>query len=128
MTDDVTLVNTPEEAAELPVGQWVVAANDRKYCLVDTCVGWPQRMWMSPGGTCHTGIEHIPYPLRLAYLDEPEDVCTHEWGTQEMGHCKRCGRVVVEARPMPAAPAELEQLRAVVRAVEGESGGGPDAA
>lgn len=118
MTDTCT-INTPAEVAALPLGQWVVAANDRKYCLVDTYVGWPQRMWMSPGGMGHTGIEHIPYPLRLADLIEGEDACTHEWGTQEMGHCKRCGRVVAEATPMPADPEELEHLRAVLRAVEG---------
>lgn len=126
MTDTVN-VDTPAEVDALPVGQWVLAANDRSYCLVDTYVAWPQRMWMSPGGTGHTGIEHIPYPLRLADLDEPDEACTHQWGTQEMGHCKRCGRVVAEARPMPASEGELAHLRAVVREVEGR-GGGPDAA
>jgi hypothetical protein len=125
MSDDASLIETPEDAAALPVEQWVVAADDRKYCLVDTYVGWPQRMWMSPGGMSHTGLEHIAYPLRLADLAEPEDACPHSWGTQECGHCKRCGRVVAEARPMPASEQELDQLRAVLRAVEG---GGLDAA
>lgn len=123
MTEPVILVETPADVSDLPVGQWVVAANDCKYCLVDTCIGWPQRMWMSPGGTAHAGIEHIPYPLRLAGLVEPEDACTHRWGTQEMGHCKRCGRVVAEARPAPASERELAELRAALR-----DGGGPDAA
>src|SRR5262245_26404569 len=114
-----SLIETPKQAAELPLCQWVVAANDRKYCLVDTYVGWPQRMWMSPGGMAHTAIANIPYPLRLADLVEDEGVCPHSWGTQECGHCRRCGRVVAEARPAPASEAELEQLRAVLRAVGG---------
>lgn len=113
------LITSPDEVETLPVGQWVVAANDHKYCLVDTHVGWPQRMWMSPGGMSHTGIEHLPYPLRLADLDEPEDACPHEWGTQECGHCRRCGRVVAEARPQPASEQDLERLRAVLRATQG---------
>jgi len=115
MTDPY-LIETPEQAADLPLCQWVVAADDHKYCLVDTCVGWHQRMWMSPGGMGHTGIEHIPYPLRLADLDEPADACPHSWGTQEMGHCRRCGRVVAEATPMPAEPGELERLRSALQA------------
>lgn len=123
MTEPVVLIDGPEGVADLPVGQWVVDNNDRKYCLVDTYVGWPQRMWMSPGGMSHKGIEHIAYPLRLADLDEPGDACAHEWGTQECGHCRRCGRVVAEARPMPASDEELSHLRSVVREIESRGGG-----
>lgn len=125
MTEPMILVGGPERVADLPVGQWVVDASDRKYCLVDTYVGWPQRMWMHPGGMAHTAIDNIAYPLRLADLIESEDACPHSWGTQEMGHCKRCGRVVADVRPAPASKQELAQLRGVLKAVEG---GGPDAA
>lgn len=124
MTDQ-SLINSPDEVGGLSVGQWVIAANGRRYCLVDTYVGWPQRMWMSPGGVSNTGIPHVVYPLRLADLDEPDAACPHAWGTQEMGHCKRCGRVVAAARPAPASQQELDRLRAVLSAVEG---GDPDAA
>lgn len=98
--NDANLIETAEQVTDLPVGQWVIAADGHTYCLVGTHLGWPQRMWMSPGGDGHTGIEHIPYPLRLADLDESAGVCPHSWGTQERGHCKCCGRVVSESRPM----------------------------
>lgn len=87
-------VATPTEVATLPLGQWVLDANGTARCLVDTHVGWPQRMWMSQGGRGYTGIEHIPYPLQLMELNEE---CPHSWGAQECGHCRRCGQVIAEA-------------------------------
>lgn len=97
MTDSP--VTTPEQAAELPVSQWVWDANGDAYCLVDTNVGWPQRMWMSTGGTAYTAIERIDYPLTLAYVDEDEP-CPHAYGTNECGHCKRCGVVSGPAKDL----------------------------
>lgn len=90
---DLTLIETAEEADALPVGQWIVDAEGISRCLVDTNVGWPQRMWMSGGGRGYTCIQGAAYPLRLADLVEGPDDCPHRWGTNECGHCRRCGVV-----------------------------------
>lgn len=84
------VIENPDQVADLPVGQWVWDVNDTPMCLVDTNVGWPQRMFMSNGGSAYTGIKHVEYPLRLA---DVADGCPHSWGTNECGHCKRCGVV-----------------------------------
>jgi hypothetical protein len=94
MTDDC-MVFTEDEAYELPVGQWVIDANGTQRCLVDTHVGWPQRMFMSNGGSTYVGVHFVDYPLRLA---DVIDECPHLWGTQECGHCKRCGALVSEPK------------------------------
>lgn len=112
MTDTVA---TPADAAVLSAGQWVWDANGEPLCLVDTCIGWPQRMWQHQGGHAWTAIDNVPYPLTLAELDESDYACPHA-STQECGHCRRCGRVVAEPRPQPASPEELAHLRAVLAA------------
>lgn len=90
-----TMIVTAEQAEALPVGQWVIDADGTARCLVDTNVGWPQRMWMNEGGTVNIAIDGVPYPLQFADVD---DVCPHSWGTQECGHCRRCGAVVEPPR------------------------------
>ena len=97
MSTDAIIVATPEVAEALPPGQWVFDAHDNARCLVDTNVGWPQRMWMSNGGNSYTAIEGISYPLRLADLAE---ACPHVWGTQECGHCRCCGQVVEQPKDL----------------------------
>jgi len=114
VTDSTTVV-TEADVERLAPGQWVWDANGTPRCLVDTYVAWPQRMFMSESGAGFTGIPHVTYPLTLAELAESPEVCQHR-RTQEMGHCLRCGRVVAEARPQPADPRELAQLRAVLAA------------
>lgn len=94
MTDDC-MAFTPAEARLLPVGQWVIDADGIQRCLVDTNVVWPQRMFMNDGGRSYTGIDHVVYPLRLADIVDDFE-CPHSWGTQECGHCRRCGVVVAE--------------------------------
>lgn len=82
---------TPAEAENLEPGQWVIDADGAQLCLVDTNVGWPQRMWMLPGGRAYIATDCATYPLNLMDLDEE---CPHWWGTQECGHCRRCGQVI----------------------------------
>ncbi|GGM77335.1 hypothetical protein GCM10012275_55010 [Longimycelium tulufanense] len=82
---------TSAEVESLPVGQWVIDADGTPLCLVDTNVGWPQRMWMHQGGCTFSAIDRTAYPLRLA---DVEQECPHSWGTNEYGHCRRCGAVV----------------------------------
>jgi hypothetical protein len=106
MSAENTITNA-EQAEKLPVGQWVTDANGIGLCLVDTNVGWPQRMWMSIGGDGYTAIDYADYPLRLADIDEEPGVCPHP-STNECGHCKRCG-VVVEA------PKDLDWHLTIVR-------------
>ena len=112
MTDTIA---TPAEAAVLALGQWVWDADGTPRCLVDTHIGWAQRMWMSQGGAAYTAVDGVPYPLTLAEPDEPADFCAHA-RTQECGHCRRCGRVVAEPRPLLAEPGALDELRAVLAA------------
>jgi hypothetical protein len=96
---DPNLIETPEQAAALPPGQWVMDLSGHRYCLVDTHVVSPQRMWMHSGGNACSSLTRVPYPLRLADIDEPEGLCPHT-RTQEMGHCRRCGRVVADPCPV----------------------------
>lgn len=93
--DHPTTVTSAEEAANLPLGQWVLDPDGRGLCLVDTHIGWPQRMWMS--GAAYYALTFVTYPMVLAEVDGP---CDHSAGTQECGHCVRCGAVVGEAAPL----------------------------
>ena len=115
----MTTIATPADVDQLTPGQWVWDANNQALCLVDTYVGWPQRMWMDRrGGHFVVAIDAtdiVAYPLTLAEVAEPDDTCQHRQ-TQEMGHCCRCGRVVADPRPQPASPGELAHLRAVLAA------------
>jgi hypothetical protein len=106
-------VATPEQAETLPAGQWVVDATGAKRCLVDTYVGWPQRMWMTCGGESFTAIYAVAYPLTLVYIAD-ETPCPHAWGNTGCGHCNRCGVVVAEARPWRFETAGLLAVRAAV--------------
>ncbi len=102
MTDS-SIVNTPEETDALPVGQWVIDAKGTKLCLVDTHMGWPQRMFMTCGGGSFVGVSHVVYPLGLADITD-ETPCPHSWGANECGHCVRCGVVSAEARRVVFEP------------------------
>jgi hypothetical protein len=94
-TKDVYRIDTPEQAAQLPVGTWVYDRHGVPWCWVDTSVAWPQRMFARNGmGTC-VSHDYIDYPLAEAELTED---CPHAWGTQECGHCKSCGQLVGEPK------------------------------
>jgi hypothetical protein len=93
---DPNLIATPADVDALTPGQWVWAGDDTAWCLVDTCAGWPQRMWMANEQRgFNVALDQIPYPLALTAPEGPP--CEHSWGVQECGHCKRCGAVVVNA-------------------------------
>lgn len=97
--NDKNTISTAEEAKELPFGQWVLDADDTKWCLVDTHMGFPQKMWMGTGPNLRRmkHISGIAYPVHLG--DLPVDfVCPHRWGANECGHCYGCGRVIGERR------------------------------
>lgn len=85
----------------LTPGEWVIDADGDALCLVDTHLGWPQRMWMPKAKKGTVGLvvslEHARFPVALAEID-PSYVCTHGRGTNECGHCYLCGVVVAEAR------------------------------
>lgn len=115
---DADLIASLSEVDALAPGQWVWAADDTVWCLVNTCVGWPQRMWMAHERRgLYVALDGIPYPLLLTEPEGPP--CEHSWGAQECGHCKRCGAVVVDASPESASPEALAELRAVLSAIEG---------
>lgn len=104
-------ISTPEEAAELPVGQWVFDADGTPLCLVDTHLGWPQRMFMTSFAKSFTAVDGVAYPLELADVTD-DDQCPHSWGFNECGHCKRCGVVVGESEPLFFEPDALAVFRA----------------
>ena len=94
-TKEVYRVDTPEQAWKLPVGTWVYDRQGITWCLVDTHVIWPQRMFMSTGNRSCVSVEWMAYPLAEAELYGD---CEHLWGTQECGHCRCCGQVVGEPK------------------------------
>lgn len=86
----------------LTPGEWVIDADGDALCLVDTHLGWPQRMWMPKAKKGCVGLvvslESARFPVALAEID-PEYVCKHGRGTNECGHCYLCGAVVGEVSP-----------------------------
>lgn len=121
----MSLIAGPEQAVELPVGQWVIDPDNRGWCLVDTNVGWPQRMWMDGRGG-YVSVESLTYPVQLADVDE-DPPCPHPRGFNECGHCKRCGVLagpvrelnwaltVVDAEGTVRSPEVAAALRAGLR-------------
>jgi hypothetical protein len=105
-------VATAGDAALLDPGQWCADATGEFYCLVDTHLGFPQRMAMSKGGRGFTALDNLTYPLHLADF---QGVCNHEWGANEMGHCRRCGQVAHPAHPTTFND---EQMRVFRQAAE----------
>lgn len=103
----------------LTPGEWVIDADGDALCLVDTHLGWPQRMWMPKAKKNTLGLvvslEHARFPVALAEVD-PEYVCKHNRGTNECGHCYLCGVVVSDARPMYFDAATLDVVREAGRA------------
>jgi hypothetical protein len=91
------IISTPEEAGSLEPGQWVIDADGTARCLVDTHMGFPQRMWMSKRGRSFAAIDAVTFPVHLADIDwessDYPDGCPHEWGANECGHCSHCGQV-----------------------------------
>lgn len=94
-TKDVCRIETPDQAAQLPVGTWVYDRHGVTWCWVDTSVVWPQRMFARDGMSLCVSQEWIEYPLAEAELVSG---CEHLWGTQECGHCKSCGEVIGEPK------------------------------
>ncbi|MDX3661275.1 hypothetical protein PV646_28555 [Streptomyces sp. ID05-26A] len=92
---DVRRIDTPQQAQALPVCTWVYDRHGDQWCLVDTHVGWPQRMFMRGGATAFVSIEWMAYPLAEAELHGD---CSHQWGAQECGHCRSCGQIVAEPK------------------------------
>lgn len=97
-------ITSPEQMQDLPAGQWALTEDGKAYCLFDTHMGFPQRMWGSKaeGGTkgavrSYTSLETVPLPLHLADI-EGDFRCTHAQAN-ECGQCTICGAPgVSEAR------------------------------
>ncbi|TDW31000.1 hypothetical protein [Cryobacterium psychrophilum] len=99
-------VATTEDAKAQPDGQWVEDANGKAYCLIDTHMGFPQRMAMHKRNL--TNVDNLAYPLHLCRF---VGGCEHKWGTHGLGHCIRCGVVVDEPRPMTFDDEGMELFR-----------------
>ena len=89
------IIRTMEAVRALPSGQWVQDADGKVACLMDTHVGFPQRMWgfKTDGGTkgrmvYHCALDRIALPLHLADVTGGE--CSHPFHN-ECGQCEACG-------------------------------------
>ena len=107
-----TEILTAEEASRLPAGQWVIDADGNAACLINTHFGRFQPMWLRANAVC-IPLTHLPYPVELAELTEP---CPHTVGTNECGHCYRCGAVVeaprlIEFNPLCSATRYASTVR-----------------
>lgn len=87
-------IKTADEARELPDGTWVTDVDEHPWCILDTHMGFPQRM--AGYKRLLTNLDNLAYPLSLAAF---QGDCDHRWGTHEMGQCIRCGVRVSEPRP-----------------------------
>jgi len=88
-------INNVEEASLLPAGQWARDASGMAICLMETHMGFPQRMWGSKidGGTKghivrYCSLDRAAYPLHLG--DADTDACSHA-KSNECGQCTVCG-------------------------------------
>jgi len=89
----MSTITTIEQLHALEPGQWIQDAEGESFCLVDTHIGWAQRMWMRVGGVSFSHIEHPALPAELMVLNEqPGFACPHQ-RLNECGHCTRCGIV-----------------------------------
>lgn len=93
---DSNTITTVEQMTDLQAGQWACTDDGDAYCLFDTHMGFPQRMWGSKagGGTRgevrgYVSLETVPLPLNLA--DVEASTCTHH-RTNECGQCLYCGK------------------------------------
>ncbi|GAA1788032.1 hypothetical protein [Agromyces lapidis] len=89
MSDENTITTT-EALEDVAIGQWVQDAEGEAWCLVNTHVMHPQIMWMRAKGRSFQAVDQIALPVHLADF---EGGCEHRWGTNECGHCRRCGQV-----------------------------------
>ncbi len=111
-------ITTIEQMADLPVGQWACTDDGDAYCLFDTHMGFPQRMWGSKadGGTrgevrSYVSLEVVPLPLNLADIDA--SICEH-WRTNECGQCTYCGSPE-SGQARPVAFEDTDLFHAVAR-------------
>jgi hypothetical protein len=106
-------IKSAEEARELPDGTWVIDAEEHPWCMLDTHVGFPQRM--AGYKRSLTNLDNLAYPLSLG---EFEGECEHSWGTRELGQCVRCGVRVAEPCRLffDAGGMEIFRLAAVMNA------------
>lgn len=109
MSDENTVLDATA-AKVLSDGQWVQDADGTFLCLMDTHMGFPQRMAMVKGGRSLWSLDCLSYPLHLCDLDLDEP-CPHRWGLIGEGHCRRCG-VMVEFRPLYFEEGGMEVFRA----------------
>ena len=103
-------IGTVDEAALLPGGQWVLDSNGTKLCLIETHMGWHQRMWMVADARRFLSLSSAAYPVHLAdFVGE----CGHTRGHNECGYCYRCGQLVGESNWQEFAPEDLAVVRAI---------------
>lgn len=104
-------IATFKEAEALPDGQWAQDADGDYICLVDTHLGFPQRMVMPSGGKYLMGLSALKLPIHLADF---QGDCEHKWGLIAEGHCRRCG-TLIDWSPVYFDPEQMAVFEAVAR-------------
>lgn len=108
-------IATVEETDRLTPGTWVIDADGDALCLVDTHMGFPQRMWMVKARKGRVSLlvdlPSATFPVHEAEID-PDFRCEHRHGKNEMGHCYVCGQVVGELRPVTFSDEQMAVFRA----------------
>ena len=98
-------IATIEQVKDLPPGQWVLTEKGEAFCIFDTHMGFPQRMWgyKAERGTKgdvrnFMALDQVPLPLGLADV-VPTD-CLHR-RTNECGQCLFCGKPgITDGQPL----------------------------
>lgn len=111
------LIETVEGTDRLAPGTWVIDANGKELCLVNTHMGFAQRMWLVRGRIgLMVHLRRAAYPVHVAKLVDPS-ACKHRHGTNELGHCYVCGQVCEAPRGGITFDAEqMEVFRAAAQA------------
>ena len=111
-------ITTTEQMNDLPAGQWVLTEGGQAFCVFDTHMGFPQRMW---GYKASNGTRGLVYgfmaldqaPLPLGLADVTATDCQHR-RTNECGQCLFCGKPGITAgQPLHFSDEDGALVRAV---------------
>ncbi len=74
----MTTIHTREELGRREPGQWARFANGNTACLVDTCMCWPHRIWMSQSGLdfnspASDSVTRLPLGAETGQVEGPTD-------------------------------------------------------
>jgi hypothetical protein len=95
-----TTVTKVEELEALPLGQWIIDADEAGWALFDTNMGGRQRMWRDRKGKFFVAHSEVKLPALLV-VPEFDTPCEHTKLNFEGWQCNRCAAVINEPPPAP---------------------------